>query len=112
MQIVAFTTLPGGGRPLCHPLADVHCYLAIEMPFLDSLSPLCRLRFTEQGESLLVSGPLDLWVSSIYTGFQPVSTDFDLRVFNLLHQELSDLGASFPFTKRHSPQGFYLCKPN
>jgi hypothetical protein len=110
MRILAFTTLPGGGRPLAHRLAAVHCYLAIELPFLDNLSPLCRLRFTESEESIIASGPLDLWVSTIYDGCQSDSSHFDLQVFNRLHQEVSDLGADFPFKKRHTPEGFYLCK--
>jgi len=110
IQIVAFATLPGGGRPMAHPLAELHCYLAIQLPSLDCLSPLARLRVTENDLGVLASGPLDLWVGSVYDGCQPNSSDFDIKIFNLLHQELSDLGARLPFTKRFTPQGFILCR--
>jgi hypothetical protein len=110
IQLVAVSTLPCSGRPLAHKLAEVHCYLAIQMPYLDNVSTLTRLRFTENESGLLVSGPLDTWINCIYSGCQITSSHFDLQVFNRLHQEVSDLGADFPFKKRHTPEGFYLCK--
>lgn len=97
---------------MAHPLAEVHCYLAVQLPFLDCHSPLARLRVTESSQGLLASGPLDTWVASVYDGCQSTASDFDIKVFNLLHQELSDLGACFPFAKRFTPQGFTLCRRN
>ena len=108
MKVISISS-PTGDANLKGTLATIHSHLVARVLWLDDLSPLSRLRVTEDGDSLIASGTFDLWLSSVYDGCQEGRSDFDIRWWNHVVRVLGDQGADIPFI-RQNKVGYFTLK--